>query len=258
MADEKNPPANPETPPSPPAESTPPPVNYASADEFREFQRNVEGGFNKLLGMLQRTGTVEATPATPIEDINDEELEEAIANGKGGSKLIRKAIAAAVEKVRRSEVAPLRDLGLGSIAKLTRHMATKEMKFYDRYRTEIDAAIDALPADQKLNPDLLIAIHNTIAGRPENIEKMLKEERERALRSDDAGGSEIPGQRRGDVQNRQPAVPTPRELWGEGGAQALEAAGRTPDRFAQGMGYRDWPHYVEEYKKGLETTGGNA
>jgi hypothetical protein len=240
-----------------PEQQAPEPPNYASASEFREFQHSVETGFSRLFGMLRAPQQARADAPPPIDDVPDDELENAIAEGRGSSKSIRRAINAAVEKVRREEVAPLRSVGLGAIAKLTKHLATKEMKFYDRYKREIDAAINELPVDQRLDPDLLIAIHNTIAGRPENIERMIAEERERALRSStEDGGVERPGARRGDA-DRTPAVPSVREFLGEAAADALEAANRSPDRYAQGLGYRDWSNLVEEHRK-LGTPGGTA
>lgn len=259
------PPTNAPTPPATPPNDPPASASetrYASAEEFRQFQQSVDAGFNRVLSMLNRTGSVAAPTAPPaIEDVLDDDLDNAIAEGKGASKLVRKAIGAAVDRVRRGEIDSIRSTGFGAIGKLVRHIATREMKFYDRYKREIDAAIAELPPESQLDPDLLIAIHNTIAGRPENIQRMIDEARQSALReatdegSADAGGT---GTRRSDPASRTPPVPSPRELLGEAAADALDAAGRTPDRFAQGLGYRDWSHYVDEYKKGTEGAAGGT
>lgn len=235
-----------QVPDSTPEVQTPAPV----VDNSAERLSNLEGMFGRMEGIIQgMASTFHATQqqqsyAPPEVDVSDEELEATLQNGSG-AKNIRRAARAEVRGVA-DRLGNLENVGLTAIANLTRDVAVASMPYYKKYKTEIDAYINQLPIQSRLDGAIYTLAHDAVVGK--HTAEIAEETRQATIRSfNDNGGAQSPGASGRAVQ-REPAVSVSAEF-GEESAQALRDQGNDEDSFAKKLGYSSFADYVEKTKK---------
>lgn len=251
-----NPPAA--TPPA----TTPPAPSFVPADEFKRF----EGVVSQTLGTIKESlsaiaadrtarGELPAAPP-PIADVTDAELQKAMEEDPVKVPgLIRKMMRATEERIRREEVAPLRQQGEVLIANLAQAVGKTGMPRYDRFKAEIDRRLASLPAAYRVSPEVYKSIHDAVVG--ENVEAIVKEEVEKAIRQAREPEPVLgePGTKvTGRTQPTTPQVPTAVELFGADVADEIARKGGE-ETYAKRLGYPDWAAYAKLTK---EMTGGGA
>jgi len=239
----------------PPEDDKPPETTvtapaFVPSEEFKAFQQVITGTLgtlNETIGALK--GTIDVLAASRNADqqtrdaevvITEEQFDAAIQTGD--AKVIRAYSKQQLDKIRREEIDPLRTQGVEAITALSTEIATAKLKHYPRFKKEIDGHLATLPPASRMNPAVIKAVHDAVVGQ--NIEALTTEATEVAIRgAADKGSGVIPGQHSGrDVSGTK--VPTVVELLGQDSADALDAAGRTPDTFARRLGYKDWAAYA--------------
>ena len=243
-----------ETPPAAPA-----PPSYVPADEFKTFQATIQdtlGTIRESLQALNSSRVHEAPhPTAPtFEDATDEELEFALAEGKG-AKVFRKAIDAAVKRVEAKYDARqtnLEQTAGTSLSNMAARMAKPLMKYYDKpyIKKEVDAYIAQLPAKDKLNPENFVVVYNAVAGA--HMDELIADEREAALRAAANKSAPVPGGASGR-SNASATDPTVEDTFGPEAARELRNRGRNLDRIAQAFGFKDG----KEYMKAVQDSEGN-
>lgn len=244
--------------PTPTLEPTPPPApSYVPADEFKTFQATITDTLGTIRESLQVLNSARvhepARPAAPTyEDATDEEIESALAEGKG-AKVFRKMVDAAVKRVETKYDARQSDLELTagtSLSNMAARMAKPLMKYYDKpyIKKEVDSYIANLPAKDKLNPENFVVVYNAVAGA--HMDEIIADEREAALRAAAAKSAPVPGGASGRA-NSSAVEPTVEEEFGPEAARELRSRGRDIDRIAQAFGFKDGKEYMA-YKRESE------
>lgn len=237
-----------------PVVETPAPAptpSYVPADEFKTFQATIAdtlGTIRESLQALNSSRVYEpAHPAAPsIEDASDEEIESALAEGKG-AKVFRKAIDAAVRRLDAKYDARHNDLEQTagtSLSGMAARIAKPLMKHYEKpyIKREVDAYISKLPAKDRLNPESYVVVYNAIAGA--HLDEIIADEREAALRAAANNAAPKPGSASGRA-NSSPTEPTVEETFGVEAARELRNRGRSIDRIAQAFGFEDGKAYMK-------------
>ncbi len=227
-----------------------PQPTFVTAEAFSAAQAQTNAtlaALNETMGALREglTRPVYASPApAPAGRITRAQFMEAVQVGN-------EAVVEAYEQQQEADwaqrhVTPLRTTGLDAVAKLTERISTSDLKYYTRFKKDIDAFVQSMPAEARLSGDVYRFAHNAIVGQ--NIDVIEKEAREAAIRG--AAEPDVPevpvrGGRRGAKAD---AVPQPDDL-ADGMSRTLHGAGKDGDRMAQRMGYADWKDYMTKTKE---------
>jgi hypothetical protein len=208
----------------------------------------------------------QARPATVAEpELSDEQIEQAIAEGKGAGmlrELARREAARATAQLQREAVDPLaarvNGAGMTAIARHAIVLAKPDMPYYERYRGEIDRELAKMSDDLKLEPGNIRYVHDIIAGG--HIQELLAEERERVTRQFRDDPTSLPGLR--PTAPAGPKVPSAEELFGRGSTSARmvrDAGGE--EAFVAHNARRNkaaaqtWAEYVARYQAMHGTEG---
>jgi hypothetical protein len=216
-----------------------------------------------------------AAPATPqAPDISDADIDQAVLSGQGAAARIRalvdRAVNAATQRVIEQHVKPLQEYGVNTLSELSRRVTAGNMKYYQRFRKEIDERLNTLSPDVRANPIVIETIYNAVVGA--HADELAREAAEAAIRQaqDQATGAAkttTPGTGAGDanVKRDADAVPSLDSFLGVAAAEARDAlqhkgmGGQSEDDFARSLGYKDWASYMKTYQQLLdEETRGNA
>ncbi len=95
-------------------------------DKIELSLNRLERLFTDTLSANFRPTTQPTSTAPAIEDVTDEEIDDALQQGKGAGKF-RKMVNAAVQKQTGAKIAQLESVGLGAIANLTAQLAQQTM-----------------------------------------------------------------------------------------------------------------------------------
>lgn len=245
-----------------PAPETPAPAptpSYVPADEFKTFQATISDTLGTIRESLQALNSSRVHEAPrhdlpAIEDVADEDIEAALAEGKG-AKVFRKAIEAAVKRLDAkydARHASLEATAGSSLSNMAARMAKPLMKYYDKpyIKKEVDQYIARLKPEEKLNPENFVVVYNAVAGA--HMEEIIADEREAALRAAANKSAPVPGGANGR-SNSSPTDPTVEETFGVEAARELRNRGRNLDRIAQAFGFKDG----KEYMKAVQESEGN-
>lgn len=229
---------------------------YVTPDQLNQAMAQLNQTFQA--GLQAIAGARNADPMTPQQPLainlpTDTEVLEEIQSG--GMTKLKQLISSSVDKVRREELDPFRQNGIRILGEQSKQLAllSGKMPYYPRFQKEIDAAIERLPPEQRTSAEVYKGLHDIIVGQ--NFTILAKEQQEaqiRAAREKDT--SSLPGSQGGrQTEKVDPnAIPTFESIYGKDGEAALAQlgrGGRTPDGFAQTMGYKDWPTYYTEVLK---------
>lgn len=229
---------------------------YVTADQLNQAMTQLNQTFQA--GLQAIAGARNADPMAthhpmPVNLPTDNEVLEEIQSG--GMTKLKQLINSSVDKVRREELDPFRQNGIRVLGEQSKQLAilSGKMPYYQRFQKEIDTAIDRLPPEQRTSAEVYKGLHDIIVGQ--NFTILAKEQQEaqvRAARERDA--STLPGSQGGrQAEKVDPnAIPSFESIYGKEGEAALAnlgRGGRTPDGFAQTMGYKDWSTYYTEVLK---------
>lgn len=231
---------------------------FVTKDEFQQLQQVLTGQagmFNQLNENLNKLAENlgKPTPAAvvPVKKYTDEEIQQAIDEGKGPAvirQMMNTMVQEAVSQLRQEHIDPLRDTGLDAISRISKDSIATKLPHFKRFEKEIDAHIAKLPPAVRANPDVYAMAYNMVVGQ--NAEVLIKEAKEAALRGAGEGGAPLgdPGGR-GNGGGGGEKIPTVTELLGADAAQALEARKITPDEHARRLGHKDWESYTKFVKE---------
>lgn len=232
-----------------------------SIQAFQEFQEGVAGTLSKITTTLEAIASrpapqAAAAPQLPptIEDISDEDLEQAIVSGEGGAKAIRKAINAAAAKLVNDRIAPLENFGIQTFNELTDRVVGKDLKHYNLLKKEVDAQLAQMDPALRSSPRAREFAYKLALA--ENFDKVMESEVEAKLRQDAEKDDDGPATRdRGASGRRTPegGGNSEVEVFGRDSMTALRSVGRDLDKMARKMGYKGG---AEEYLKLAEKTYG--
>lgn len=136
-------------------------------------------------GQIRREAPVQVNRPAPIEDVSDDEIDAAVAEGKPISPLLRRRELATRQRMERELIDPIRQQGgaaIGSVAAL----AADKLPHYKRFKKDIDAYVREW---QERNPGSIVTpdhykyAHDIIVGQ--NTDSLLAEAREAAIRERD-------------------------------------------------------------------------
>lgn len=233
-----------------PATETTPPVVAADPREaeIKELKLSVHGMSTQLESLSNLLNVVMTRPAqgpaqAQIEDVSDEELQQAVLSGENVGPKVRKLLAAERERIKRDMIDPLQQTGLESIAGLTKQMALAQMPHYKKYQREVDEALGNLPANARLNGAVYKAVYDSVIGG--HLDELVKEGiSQQARRVAQAEETQVPGRRGGKGVSEVPRA----EDLGPGTKDALEVIGKDEEQFAKRLGYKSWADYIEVTK----------
>lgn len=226
-------------------EESPQYVTKAEYDQTLTVLQSLQTGIQTLTsGFNAVVADRQARKEEPqIEDVTDEEIEEALRSGEGAGKF-RKMVNASVEKLRRDVLGPELAAGFGALEGLTREVSATKMPYYDKYKKEIDEYVGALTPQQRLRPEAYKTAHDYVVGL--HVTEILAEQAEASKRQKNEppqGG--LPG----GAPGRQARGGETRETsfqFSEENHNALAVKGYTPDMQAQRMGYKSWQDYMDK------------
>ncbi len=223
---------------------------YVTKEEYMQTQNILQSlqqsmqtlstGFNAVAADRQQR----QAPAD-IEDVTDDELEEALQLGKGAEKF-RKMVNAGVERVKREVLGPELTAGFAAITGLTKEVVASKMPYYTRFQKEIDEYIGALGPQQQLQPASYKAAHDYVVGL--HVTELLAEQGETTRRQ---GNPPPQGGQQGGANSRTTGAGRgqPESFQFSADNQgALAVKGYTPDQQAQRMGYKGWSDYMDKTK----------
>lgn len=222
---------------------------YVSREEYMQTQsilqslqtslQTLSTGFNAVAADRQARGQV----VEEIQDVTDEEIEEALQTGTGAKKF-RQMVNAGVERVKREVLGPDMAAGFQAITGLTREVVASKMPYYTRFQKEIDEYIGALGPQQQLQPASYKAAHDYVVGL--HVTELLAEQNEAGRRQANPQPQQgtLGGQnsRTTGVGRGQPEQFT----FTADNQSALAIKGYTPDQQAQRMGYKSWSDYMTQ------------
>lgn len=232
-------------------------LTYITADQFNQTINQLTQTFQSGLAAIaqaRNSDPMTQNLPTPIALPSDNEIIEEIQSG-GVSKL-KQLIKGAVDKVRDEEVRPFQEQGTRVLADQAKNIAIMSgaMPHYNRFKKDIDELVNRLPANQRTTVEVYQGIHDLVVGK--NFNTYSKEIQQAAiLAARESSDASLPGSTGGRQPNKQSdpnAIPTFESIYGADGTKLLAQlgkGGRTPDGFAQNLGYKDWPTYYTEVLK---------
>jgi hypothetical protein len=140
------------------------------------------------------------------------------------------------------------------MSELALESAKPKMAYYDRYKKEIDHNLALLPPEQRILPNAYKMVHDMVASQ--HMPDIIKEEVEKAIRTaSQPVPPNTPTSNGRSVGGTDPSKMTFEDVFGDDAMQALKVQGKTPDQFAQRLGYKDSAEYI---KFTLDQRGGSA
>jgi hypothetical protein len=190
----------------------------------------------------------------------DAEIDHAVLTGSGAAQRIRALVDREVNKA----IKPLQDYGVNTIGELSRRVTTTGMKYYQRYKKEIDERLAILSPDTRANPVVIETVYNSVVGQ--HADELAKEAAEAAVRQaqEPPAKPAVAGTGTTGAPKEASDVPDIETFLGskrEEGFEALQHKGDgrqnvSQDDFARSMGYKDWATYMKTYQDLLNSEGG--
>ena len=206
--------------------------------------QTLQSGFNALVADRQ-VAVARGEPVKAKPRVTDEEINDAYAQGNA-AQVIRRLQQEIAEDIVAQHVTPLQQIGVQSISGLTMEVTRGQMKYYERFKPEIDKYIEQMAPEARMNPQALKIAHDVVVGQKADL--LVKEAVEASLRQGAEGGqANLPGStvKRGEKDAGK--VPTAEEVFGKDSANALLSKGLTEDEFAKNLGYESWAAYMKVY-----------
>lgn len=207
---------------------------------MQQSLQTLSQGFNVIAADRQQGQPKQAA----IEDVTDEEIEEALRSGEGAAKF-RKMVRAENAK-QATEMNNTLAAGFNAVRGLTQEVLASKMPYYNRFQKEIDQYISALAPDAQLNPQSYKAAHDYVVGLhvTELINETTEATRRQANEPPKTGLSGAAGT--GTTRTMRSGEQPQDFRFSQENESALQVKGYTPDLQAQKMGYKSWADYMEK------------
>lgn len=230
-----------------PAEKAGP--QYVTQEEFSQQMQILNNLANSVQSLATGFNAQAMRPqAMPeekeIPEVTEEEWEEAEGDPKATRRLLRQERARDAQ-IQRRELAQVRDTGFNAISGLVRDKLESK-KYYKEYKVEVDALVEQLPPQARLDPKVLDACYNqVVAVHVDDIEKKIRQEAGRKT----ALGTQpnTPGSRSGRQVRRTDPDDDDFDLDSDT-EEGLEVLGHDRDSFAKSLGYQNWKDYIKKTK----------
>ena len=247
---------------APEGEAQPSPPAFVPAEEFRSFQQTMQGSMSALTEALtsmratmdmtaQQSRRREEEPrSAPEATVSRAQYVEAIQ--QGDVALVERYEAQQEAKIA-ARISQLEATGMNQFSQLNKRTETGGLEYYQRFQKEIDAMVESLPPQVRMQPGCYAYAHNAVVGQ--HAKELIAEAQEAALRKPTVAErpESLTGRGRSgrEAGKDATAVPSAYDLGGEAAEQALQMRGMTQDDQARKMGYADWKDYmtkVAEYR----------
>lgn len=232
-------------------------VPQIDPEEFNRIKQRLDAfeqrGFNTQLQqpvVQQHSGP---TFSDQLKDLETQiasynsQIDDAVAEGKPLSKLLNERDALVHKRTRmqikHEDLDPALQVGIQTIDQISDTVTRSGMKYYDLVKTDYEAALQTLPVEQRMNPQMRKAAYNIAVGQ--NIEKITEAQKEEMLRQAAAAtidpgpgaSSRSTGASSGDT------IPQPKDVLSPNSLAALRAVGKTPDQYYKNLGYTGWEDF---------------
>lgn len=222
---------------------------------FQEENRTLREQLAEMRGAIDAMRSAPPPPVVqPTADepfVSDEEIDEAVSEGKGAGakfkKLVDQAVRKATAQLKATEIDPLRTGGMGALRELSAASLRSE-KYYERYKKEIDAVAAQVPPENLGSPQTWRLIYQNVVGS--HADEIAAEAAEAALRQSraEASPSALPGSGGKDKDAGRPAPSREvRDIAGSEGEAALRYKGTDADAMVKRMdipGVTTWDEYI--------------
>lgn len=222
---------------------------YVSKDDYdrlaglvTQMQSTITAGFDALAAQRQ----TRQEPEPEIEDVADEELEQALNSGTGADKF-RKMVQAAEKRLMKQHIDPLRAEGHQAIASLVQQTVANTLPHYKRFEKEITTYMDRLAPAAKANAEAWKIAHDIVVGQ--HSTELVNEAIE-AMKRGGGGAPNVntPGQNGRASLGQQPGATLTKPPDAEQ-TEMLANKGVSADQFAMKLGYTGWDDYMEKTKE---------
>lgn len=244
-------------------------INKRAEEKAKELGNQQQHAvFDRLTNTLERfEASLNKQPEpppkkeAPIEDVSDEDYraarQKAMQEGDWSvvdkmEKIREKAREERLRREHKREMDSLRgELSQGTeiLSQLSFEVNKSKMPHYDVLEKEMQAALAQLPANQRANPVAVQSVYNYVAGSPEGLAKIENKWKESFLRQQSQEDPPGPGtgSSREGASGSSTGVPPPEKLLSKDNLDALAAAGKTPQQWADEQVRRNRCKDYEEY-----------
>jgi hypothetical protein len=186
--------------------------------------------------------------------VTDEQYNTAVENGgAGAAAIISKRHKADQERMRREmqgSIQQIQTAGVGAIGSLMKQQLST-LPYYDILKNDIDAALQQMGPAAQISPDAQKLAYDIAVGR--NLGKIQQLDREKVLRESTANVSTGDTNASGAFRSAHDEavakkLPTPEDVWGKEGIEALRYKGRTVEDELRHRGYESWEKYCKEHE----------
>lgn len=228
-------------------EGTPP--AFVPADEYKRTVDLLSAGMGEIregLAVMRAEAAARGKADPVLEALPAEPTEDEYAAAQGDPKLMRELFTRLrqidLKRLERERLGPLEAQGTEALANLTKAQVLGTKPHYARFKKDIDATLNTMPANVRMRPEVMDFVYNSVIGQ--NLDALQKEDRERVLRGDAQQG-DAPSGDRGNPKKGNDAVPSVSELLGEDAALALRNKGIDADAMSRRLGYKTWADYAK-------------
>ena len=158
-------------------------------------------------------------------------IDEAVTGGKAVSQFMNERDALTHKRTRmqikHEDIDPAFNMGIQTIDQISAEVTRGKMPHYDLVQVDVEAALAALPAEQRMNPQMRQAAYNIAVGQ--NIEKIMDAQKEEMLRSvtPPANGEPPAGGKRTGAGGGEGDAPKPKEVLSANALAAIKNKGIT-------------------------------
>ena len=174
----------------------------------------------------------------------DAQIDEAVKEGNPMSALLGERDKLIQQRIRlqikHEDIDPAFSQGIDTINQLSDTVTRSQMPHLDLVKQDYEAALNSMPADQRMNPKIRQAAYNIAVGQ--NVAKIIDAENEKRLREKDTEPPP-PGNSSRTSGGDQNTVPKPEDILSRDTMRALNLKGQTADDYYKTLGYKNWDDY---------------
>ncbi len=175
----------------------------------------------------------------------DVQIDAAVKEGNPMSALLRERDKLTQQRIRlqikHEDIDPAFSQGIDTINQLSETVTKAQMPHLDLVKQDYEAALNSMPADQRMNPKIRQAAYNIAVGQ--NVTKIIDAENEKKLRKQADPDPPAPGSSSRSSGNDQDTVPKPEDVLSRDTMRALNLKGQTADDYYKTLGYKDFGEY---------------
>ena len=175
----------------------------------------------------------------------DVQIDKAVEEGKPMTALLRERDKLTQQRIRlqikHEDIDPAFSQGIDTINQLSETVTRAQMPHLDLVKQDYEAALNSMPADQRMNPKIRQGAYNIAVGQ--NVAKIIDAENEKKLRKQNEPDPPPPGSNSRSSGGDQDTVPKPEDVLSRDTMRALNLKGQTADDYYKTLGYKNWDDY---------------